>query len=98
MNRFPVRAALTALAVGLLALFAAACGSSEDAPAGAKKMSFKLTDAGCDPHNAKAAAGPITFEVENDGSSKVTEMEVLDGETILGEKENPPTGSPVASR
>jgi iron uptake system component EfeO len=88
MNRLSLRAALTALAVGLLALFAAACGSSEDAPAGAKKMSFKLTDAGCDPHNAKAAAGPITFEVENDGSSKVTEMEVLDGETILGEKEN----------
>jgi iron uptake system component EfeO len=88
MNRPPLRAALTALAAGLLALFVAACGSSEDAPAGAKKMSFKLTDAGCDPHNAKAPAGPIDFEVENDGSSKVTEMEVLDGETILGEKEN----------
>jgi iron uptake system component EfeO len=88
MNRLPARAALTALAVGLLAVFASACGSSEDAPAGAKKMSFKLTDAGCDPHDAKAPAGPITFEVENGGSSKVTEMEVLDGETILGEKEN----------
>ncbi|HEV7481545.1 MAG TPA: iron uptake system protein EfeO [Solirubrobacterales bacterium] len=88
MNRSLVRALSIALAVGLLAVFAAACGSSEDAPAGAKKMSFKLTDAGCDPHNAKAPAGPITFEVENDGSSKVTEMEVLDGETILGEKEN----------
>jgi iron uptake system component EfeO len=88
MNRLPARAALTALAVGLLAIFVAACGSGEDAPAGAKKMSFTLTDAGCDPHDAKAPAGPITFEVENGGSSKVTEMEVLDGETILGEKEN----------
>ena len=88
MNRLSVRAALIAAAVGLLAVFAAACGSSEDAPAGAKKMSFKLTDAGCDPHDAKAPAGPITFEIENEGSSKVTEMEVLDGETILGEKEN----------
>ncbi len=47
MNRSLVRALPTALAVGLLAVFAAACGSSEDAPAGAKKMSFKLTDAGC---------------------------------------------------
>jgi iron uptake system component EfeO len=88
MNRFPARAALTALAVGLLTLFAAACGSSEDAPAGAKKMSFKLTDAGCLPHDAKAPAGPINFEIENDGTSKVTEMEIMDGETILGEKEN----------
>jgi iron uptake system component EfeO len=51
-------------------------------------MSFKLTDAGCDPHNAEAPAGPITFEVENAGSSSVTELEVLDGETILGEVEN----------
>jgi iron uptake system component EfeO len=88
MNRLSVRAALIAAAVGLLAVFVAACGSSEDAPAGAKKISFKLTDAGCDPHNAKAPAGPISFEIENEGSSKVTEMEVLDGETILGEKEN----------
>jgi iron uptake system component EfeO len=88
MNRFPARAALTVAAVGLLSLLLAACGSSEDAPAGARKMSFKLTDAGCAPHDATAPPGPITFEVENDGSSKVTEMEVLDGETILGEKEN----------
>ncbi len=88
MNRIPVRAALTAGVAGLLAVFATACGSSDEAPAGAAKMSIKLTDAGCDPHDAKAPAGPINFEIENDGSSKVTEMEVLDGETILGEKEN----------
>ncbi len=88
MNRSPVRAALTVATVSLLAVFATACGSSEDAPAGAREMSFKLTDAGCQPHTAKAPAGPITFEVENAGTSKVTELEVLDGETILGEKEN----------
>ncbi|MGV1048115.1 MAG: iron uptake system protein EfeO [Solirubrobacterales bacterium] len=89
MNRFPVRAVLIAAAVGLLALFATACGSSDDdAPADATAMSFKLTDAGCDPHNAKAPAGPINFEIENAGSGKVTELEILDGETILGEKEN----------
>jgi iron uptake system component EfeO len=88
MNRFPVRLSLAALTVGLVALLAAGCGSSDDAPAGAKKMSFKLTDAGCDPHDAKAPAGPISFEVENAGSSSVTELEVLDGETLLGEVEN----------
>lgn len=88
MNRFPVRAATTVLAAALLALFAAACGSSEDAPAGAHKMAFELTDAGCEPHDAKAPAGPINFEVENAGTGKVTELEIMDGETILGEKEN----------
>jgi iron uptake system component EfeO len=88
MNRLPVRAALFIGAASLLALFAAACGSSgDDAPAGAETLSFKITDAGCDPHDAKVAAGPIAFDVESD-SSKVTELEVLDGETILGEKEN----------
>jgi iron uptake system component EfeO len=72
----------------LLALSIAACGSSEDAPAGAKKLSFELTDEGCLPHQANAPAGPITFEAENTGSTKVTEIEVMEGDTILGEKEN----------
>ncbi|HEV7562144.1 MAG TPA: iron uptake system protein EfeO [Solirubrobacterales bacterium] len=90
MNRIPVRAALIAATLGALALFVSACGSSDaQAPAAdATAMSFKLTDAGCDPHDAKAPAGPINFEIENDGSGSVTELEILDGETILGEKEN----------
>jgi iron uptake system component EfeO len=72
----------------LLVLFTTACGSSEDAPAGANTVSFQLTDAGCEPRDAQAPAGPIDFEIENAGTSKVTEMEIMDGETILGEKEN----------
>jgi iron uptake system component EfeO len=87
MNRFPLRALLCLGAAAMLALLATACGSSDDAPAGAETMSFKITDAGCDPHDARAKAGPIDFEVESE-SSMVTELEVLDGETILGEKEN----------
>jgi iron uptake system component EfeO len=88
MNRNHVRAAVCAGAVGLLAVFATACGSSEDVPAGAKQISLELTDAGCEPHDAKAPAGPISFEVENAGTTKVTEIEVMDGEEVLGEKEN----------
>jgi iron uptake system component EfeO len=88
MNRPLARAVLTVASAGLFALFAAACGSSDDAPKGAKTMSFELTDAGCVPNGTKAPAGPITFEVENAGTSKVTELEVLDGDTILGEVEN----------
>lgn len=87
MSRAAVRIPLLALALGLGA-FPAGCGSSEEAPEGAKKMSFKLTDAGCVPHAAKAPAGPIAFEVENAGTTKVTEFEVLDGDEILGEEEN----------
>lgn len=88
MNRLAVRPALVALASCLLAGSLAACGSGGDAPAGAKKLSFALTDAGCEPNSTKAPAGPIEFEVKNAGTSKVTELEVLDGETILGEREN----------
>jgi iron uptake system component EfeO len=75
----------------LLLVFAAclsACGSSEDPPADAKTIAFELTDAGCEPHDAKAPAGPIVFEIENAGTSKVTEMEIMDGEKVLGEEEN----------
>ncbi len=79
---------LCAGATLLLVLFATACGSSEDPPPGAKQLSFELTDEGCLPHEAKAPAGPINFEAENTGSSKVTEIEVMEGDTILGEKEN----------
>ena len=89
MQRIVVRISVLAAALGLLALAVAGCGSSgEDAPAGARKMSFTLTDAGCDPHDAEAPAGPIVFEVENQGTSKVSEFEVLDGDKILAEKEN----------
>ena len=55
---------------------------------GAKKLSFELTDAGCVPNSTSAPAGPIVFEVENAGTTAVTEMEVMEGDTILGEKEN----------
>ncbi len=80
---------LPALAgIAALAVFAAGCGSSEEAPPGAKKLSFELNDAGCLPHDASAPAGPVSFEITNGGSASVTELEVLEGETILGERED----------
>jgi iron uptake system component EfeO len=89
MNRVPVRALIAVASLGLVALFLAACGSSnDDAPAGSKQLTFKLTDAGCEPTKATAPAGPIDFKVENGGTTKYSELEVLDGETILGEREN----------
>jgi iron uptake system component EfeO len=88
MNRAPVRALIAAAGFALVALLVAACGSGDDAPAGAKQLTFKLTDAGCEPTKATAPAGPIDFKVENGGTSKYNELEVLDGETLLGEREN----------
>jgi iron uptake system component EfeO len=87
MNRVPVHALIAAGALALLALFVAACGSSDKAPAGSKELSYTLTDEGCSPHDAAAPAGPINFKVLGESAS-VTELEVLDGETLLGEREN----------
>jgi len=75
----------------VVALAFAACGSSDDetavnAAAETQAINFTLTDAGCDPVDAEAPAGPITFEVENASSDgDMHELEVLDGETVLGE-------------
>jgi iron uptake system component EfeO len=90
MNRVPVRALIAAMALGLMALLVAACGSSssDDSSGNSEQLTYTLTDAGCEPHNSSAKAGPIDFEVENGGSAGVTELEVLEGETILGEREN----------
>src|SRR6202012_366113 len=88
MKRVPVRALIAAGALALLALFVAACGSSDKAPAGSKELSYTLTEEGCTPTSSSAPAGPIEFKVKNEGSSKYTELEVLDGETLLGEHEN----------
>ncbi|HEY7152283.1 MAG TPA: iron uptake system protein EfeO [Solirubrobacterales bacterium] len=87
MRRAP-RAILLVASVAGLGAGISACGSSEAEPAGATKLSFTLTDAGCEPAEAKAPAGPVTFDVTNDGSASVTELEVLDGDSILGEREN----------
>lgn len=89
MHRIPFRPLLATVVAVLATILIAACGSSgEDTHAGAKKLAFKLTDAGCIPDSAKAPAGPIAFEVENAGTSAVTEFEILEGSSILGEKEN----------
>jgi iron uptake system component EfeO len=90
MHRNLVRMLLCVGALGLLAVFATACGSSDDTTTSgstdAELLSFTLTDTGCDPIDAEAAAGPITFEAENTSSNPdVHEIEVLDGETVLGE-------------
>jgi iron uptake system EfeUOB component EfeO/EfeM len=84
-RRLPLPLSIVVAALGVLV---AGCGSSEQSSApDSKSLSFKITDGGCEPHDAKVAAGPVNFEVESEGSS-VTEIEVVDSEAILGEKDN----------
>jgi iron uptake system component EfeO len=73
----------------------ASCGGSEPAGPGAghaapgpRTVEVKLTDAGCDPAAIKLDAGRTTFKVTNAGTGRVSELEVLSGQRILGEKEN----------
>jgi FTR1 family protein len=74
----------TAVLVLLLVLVVAGCGGA----AGARTVALKLTDAGCSPAALKLDAGRVTFEVTNAGTGRVSELEVLKGARILGEKEN----------
>ncbi|MFI0940504.1 iron uptake system protein EfeO [Streptomyces sp. NPDC021020] len=80
-------------ATGLLAiagLVATGCAKSKDdsAPKGSPKVTVNLTDDGCKPSPASVPAGPVTFQVKNVSANKVTEAELLSGDTIMGEKEN----------
>jgi iron uptake system component EfeO len=85
---FVSRAVVAVALASVLTVVLAACGNSDDAPAGTKKVAVTLTDAGCEPAALKLDAGPTSFEVTNTGTGRVTEFEVLDGSKILGEKEN----------
>jgi iron uptake system component EfeO len=100
-----VAAAVVILVAGALAL--SACGSSTAASKGSSVQSasgstpassdtrtvvISITSAGCSPAQARYASGPLTFNVSNKDATGVSELELLSGERILGEKENLPPG------
>jgi FTR1 family protein len=67
--------------------------SSAVASAGsAKTVNVAISDAGCEPASLELASGPTTFVVKNNGSSKVTEFEVVKGDRALAEAENITSG------
>ena len=97
--RRPSRAKVTQVAsfafvLVLVGVVLSGCGSSDNATgsadqgANAKQVEIKLTDAGCDPATVKTDSGRTTFKVTNAGTGKVSEMELMSGARILGEKEN----------
>jgi len=95
-SRFAVLAA-----AGLCAVPLAACSSSggADAPAtggtggDAHTANVTITAAkGCELDRTQFAAGGITFKVRNSDATAVSEVELLSGQRIVGEKENLPPG------
>jgi iron uptake system component EfeO len=86
-------AVLTVCAVAAVAV--AGCGSSANGAKGSKKVAVTLVDSGCTPSQIKVASGPVTFDMTNAGTSKVSEMELKNGSgIILGESENVVEGVP----
>ena len=84
--------ALLATAVGLAA---AGCAKDKATPGvttaaagGTSTVTVEITDTGCQPNPATVPAGAVTFRVSNTNATAVTEAELVQGDTILGEKEN----------
>lgn len=67
--------------------------ASDDASSSGKvsRVSVTLTNDGsdtCAVSETKVPAGPVTFTVKNESSTAITEVELLQDQRILGEKEN----------
>lgn len=68
-------------------------GAVAGAQAGPKVVHITVTaSGGCTVDAASFAAGGATFRVANKDATAVSEVEVLSGERIIGEKENVPPG------
>jgi iron uptake system component EfeO len=79
-------------AVALLGAVLAGCSSdkSDDSSGSGdtQVVAVTLSNKGCPPPKSEIAAGPTKFQIKNDGGTKVTEVELVQGDNIIGEKEN----------
>ena len=83
---------------GLVAITAlAGCGSSStgtkpaasgSASSDPRTVSVEITNDGCKPAKTDYTSGPLTFAIKNKDATGVTELELLNGDRIVGEKEN----------
>ena len=92
---------MSTLGLGAAAAVLAGCSSGAStsderptsSPAGdAHTATVTITSNKCVADRASYEAGGITFKVSNKDATGITEFELLDGERILGEKENLPPG------
>jgi iron uptake system component EfeO len=88
--------ATTAVLAGTLAACSSSSGKSDPGGSGdAHTANVTITAAkGCEPDRTEFAAGGITFKVTNKDATGVSEVELLSGDRIVGEKENIPPGLP----
>jgi iron uptake system component EfeO len=88
----PVRPLLCATALlGLVGLAGTGCAKDPQtgaAAGGGATVAVEISQAGCAPSPASVPAGAVTFRIANRDAGGVTEAELKQGETILGEKEN----------
>jgi iron uptake system component EfeO len=78
---------LVVVALGAATVLAGCGGSSSGG--NTQTLAVSLTDAGCSPASLEAKPGPVTFEVRNGGTGKVSELELKNEDgIILGEREN----------
>ena len=106
MTRPRYRAVLALALAPTLAVSLAACGSSSGGTAtggdrtgagttaaGGHVADVTITAAqGCELNATSFAAGGLTFRITNKDATAVSEVELLSGERIVGEKENVPPG------
>ena len=97
---WPVRPARVAQAAATLAiaLVLVACSPSASEPASsegpasgaadATVVSVTLTNDGCAPDPNTVPTGTAEIEVTNEGGDQVSEVELMQGDTVLGEAEN----------
>ncbi|GAB3390288.1 iron uptake system protein EfeO [Humibacter soli] len=88
-----VSTAATILSVALLlAGCASDSGAAQKSTSGAAQVKITMTNNGsndvCSIDHTSAAAGPITFTVQNKSATGITEVELQSDQRIIGEKEN----------
>jgi iron uptake system component EfeO len=99
------RSAVAVVAVaGAIGLLSTACSSTSThasnpsrttgdvADHTTRTVDVTLTSTGCAAPLATYPAGPLTFHITNKDATAVSELELLSGDRILGEKENLPPG------
>ncbi len=67
---------------------ASAPASASASGGGPQTVNVVLTNAACVPDRASVPAGAYVFSIVNEGGDAVSEVELMKGETILGEREN----------
>jgi uncharacterized cupredoxin-like copper-binding protein len=91
-----LRIVLVACLAFAAALSLAGCGGGKsegkegDEP---RELKFTLTNEGCSPATVKTGTGPTKFVVTNKDTTSVSELELLEGNHVLGEVENIKPGS-----